>query len=166
MGSAPRQPVKVTSQSGQVVFTGEDITQGRVLFQSAGLMEYGSVMGHGAYLGPDFTADYLRRSGTSVLHSYQNADGSDAGDALVKEFRTNRFDPNTGTLVFTDAQVAAFNEMQAHYATFFGSEATQNGLRSNAITDPQQIRERVRCRAHQYPTRRGGTDISLAGTVA
>ncbi|MEO9220683.1 MAG: cbb3-type cytochrome c oxidase subunit I, partial [Mycobacteriaceae bacterium] len=139
--SSMPQPVKVTSQSGQVVFTGEDITAGQVLFQSAGLMEYGSVMGHGAYLGPDFTADYLRRSGTSVLQSYQNAGGSDARDALVKEFRTNRYDPNTGTLVFTDAQVAAFNELQAHYATFFGADASQNGLRSNAITDPQQIRE-------------------------
>ena len=32
------------------------------MFLNNGLMEYGSVLGHGAYLGPDYTADYLRRA--------------------------------------------------------------------------------------------------------
>ena len=36
------------------------------MFLHNGLMEYGSVFGHGAYLGPDFTADYLRRSSDFV----------------------------------------------------------------------------------------------------
>ena len=29
-------------------------------------MEYGSIFGHGAYLGPDFTADYLHRAAQSA----------------------------------------------------------------------------------------------------
>ena len=40
------------------------------MFLHNGLMEYGSAFGHGAYLGPDFTADYLRRaveSGQAVV---------------------------------------------------------------------------------------------------
>jgi nitric oxide reductase subunit B len=34
--------------------------------QAVVLMEYGSVFGHGAYLGPDYTADYLRRASDQV----------------------------------------------------------------------------------------------------
>ena len=50
-------PDKVVTESGQVLFTGADITRGQELFQARGLHEYGSVVGHGAYLRPDYTAD-------------------------------------------------------------------------------------------------------------
>ena len=43
--------------------------QGQQVFLHNGLMEYGSVFGHGAYLGPDYTADYLRRSSDFVRRS-------------------------------------------------------------------------------------------------
>ena len=50
-------PDKVVSESGRLLFTGDDITRGQQLFQARGLMEYGSILGHGAYLGPDYTAE-------------------------------------------------------------------------------------------------------------
>jgi nitric oxide reductase subunit B len=40
------------------------------VFVNNGLMEYGSVFGHGAYLGSDYTADYLRRAANFVRGSY------------------------------------------------------------------------------------------------
>ena len=54
------QPQKVVTESGEPLFTTQDITEGQKLFQARGLMEYGSILGHGGYLGPDFTAEYLR----------------------------------------------------------------------------------------------------------
>ena len=54
-----------STQSGGVLFTGNDVSQGQQVFLHNGLMEYGSVFGHGAYLGPDYTADYLRRVGAT-----------------------------------------------------------------------------------------------------
>ena len=48
--------------NGQLLFTGEDVSAGQEVFLKNGLMEYGSIFGHGAYLGPDFTADYLHRA--------------------------------------------------------------------------------------------------------
>ncbi len=54
-------PGRVVSETGQTIFTGEDILLGQQQFLTYGLMEYGSIYGHGAYLGPDFTADYLHR---------------------------------------------------------------------------------------------------------
>src|SRR5262249_16376752 len=54
-------PGKVVGPDVQVVFTRADVIAGQKIFLRNGLMEYGSIFGHGAYLGPDFTADYLRR---------------------------------------------------------------------------------------------------------
>ena len=46
----------------QVLFTRDDIVGGMNVFQRYGVMEYCSVYGHGAYLGPDFSAEYLHKS--------------------------------------------------------------------------------------------------------
>ena len=62
----PPMPQRVVSPQGVVLYTGEDISKGQQVFLHNGLMEYGSVFGHGAYLGPDFTADYLRRASEIV----------------------------------------------------------------------------------------------------
>jgi nitric oxide reductase subunit B len=58
----PPIPLRVVDGTGQVLFTDADVQAGQQVFLRNGLMEYGSIFGHGAYLGPDFTADYLRRS--------------------------------------------------------------------------------------------------------
>ena len=70
------QPDQVLDLQGEVVFTGEDITTGQQIFLRRGLQQYGSIMGHGGYLGPDYTADYLRRSSTLVLDDLQSSPGS------------------------------------------------------------------------------------------
>src|SRR5207247_5938309 len=54
----PPIPRTVMGQDNQVLFTRQDVQAGQGVFLRNGLMEYGSVFGHGAYLGPDFTADY------------------------------------------------------------------------------------------------------------
>ncbi|MGH9725864.1 MAG: nitric-oxide reductase large subunit, partial [Candidatus Acidiferrales bacterium] len=66
----PPIPQRVVDPSGQVIFTGEDITAGQEVFLRNGLMEYGSIFGHGAYLGPDFTADYLHRAALISIDHY------------------------------------------------------------------------------------------------
>ena len=48
--------------NGAVLFTGDDVFRGQLVFEKYGLMEYGTIFGHGAYLGPDFTADYIERA--------------------------------------------------------------------------------------------------------
>jgi len=53
--SHPPVPKQVVDANGKVLFTGSDISHGQQAFLNHGLMEYGSVLGHGAYLGPDYT---------------------------------------------------------------------------------------------------------------
>ncbi len=46
----PPIPARVTDDSGHVLFTRTDILAGQAVFLRNGLMEYGSIFGHGAYL--------------------------------------------------------------------------------------------------------------------
>ena len=137
----PPIPERVVDPEGNVVYTGEDVTAGQEVFLRNGIMEYGSIFGHGAYLGPDFTADYLRRSALSVRDSY-GGEGSDrAAASTVEDFKENRYDPDTGTLELTAPQAVAFEELREHYGEFFGEPSTRNGLRPEAISDPEEIRQ-------------------------
>src|ERR1039457_3173251 len=49
--NAPPIPEQATDVTGTVVFTGADIQMGQEVFLKYGLMEHGSLWGHGAYLG-------------------------------------------------------------------------------------------------------------------
>ena len=52
-------PERVVGPDGALLFTAAGIQQGQGLFRKRGLMDYGTVLGHGAYLGPDYTAEAL-----------------------------------------------------------------------------------------------------------
>ena len=58
---APPLPDRVVTEAGAVVLTGDDIELGRRVWQSAGGMQLGSIWGHGGYVAPDWTADWLHR---------------------------------------------------------------------------------------------------------
>ena len=101
----------------------------------------GSIFGHGGYLGPDYTADYLRRAALSVRESYGGGGSDRATAQTVRDFKQNRYDPETQTLQFTGPQAAAFEDVREHYRGFFSEPTTKYGLRPEAITDPQEIKE-------------------------
>ena len=107
---SPPLPARVVSDSGRVIFTEKDIRDGQEAFLTYGLMQYGSVYGHGAYLGPDFTADYLHRSALEMRRAY----GGDtaAEERTRRELRENRYDPATDVLTWTDAQAKAFDVLR------------------------------------------------------
>ena len=69
----PPTPQRVVDPQGRCSTPAADIRKGQQVFLHNGLMEYGSVFGHGAYLGPDFTADYLRRASDFVTQGYGGA---------------------------------------------------------------------------------------------
>jgi nitric oxide reductase subunit B len=137
----PPIPDRVVAPSGRVVFTGEDVKAGQGVFLKNGLMQYGSIFGHGAYLGPDYTADYLRRSALSVRESYGGEGSDEAAVRTVEDFKENRYDPESRTLEFTAAQAAAFGELRGYYEDYFGEPTTRYGLRPEAIENSGEIRQ-------------------------
>lgn len=137
--SAP-VPQRFVTPDGTPVFTGEDVLAGQEIFLRNGLMEYGSVYGHGAYLGPDYTADYLRRSALFVRERLGGEDNASAAARTVKAFKENRYDPATGTAILTPEQAAAFEALTKHYHATFSAPTTEHGLRPSAIADPADTR--------------------------
>ena len=116
------QPAKVVTANGETLFTTEDITAGQKIFQARGLMEYGSILGHGGYLGQDFTAEYLRMEVDSVRDQLA-ADGVADPDTAARDMlRTNKYDSRTGVLTWTDEEATAYDGAMAYYARIFGPE--------------------------------------------
>ena len=65
----PPFPNKVVTEKGETLFEGQDIKDGQNVWQSVGGQTVGSVWGHGAYVAPDWTADYLHRESELMLNA-------------------------------------------------------------------------------------------------
>ena len=65
--SMPPFPTKVVTTDGTVLFEGQDIKDGQNVWQSIGGQTVGSIWGHGAYIAPDWNADYLHRESVLML---------------------------------------------------------------------------------------------------
>jgi nitric oxide reductase subunit B len=62
----PPIPARIVSSNGVVVVADGDIGRGQNVWQALGGMEVGSIWGHGSYVAPDWTADWLHREATFV----------------------------------------------------------------------------------------------------
>ncbi|HHY73565.1 MAG TPA: nitric-oxide reductase large subunit [Bacillus bacterium] len=129
-GNAPR-PVAVTNANGDVLLTKESIMGGQAVFQKYGLMDYGTVLGHGSYMGPDYTAEALRvytegmqdfKAEEEYGTPYKELSSDEQAiikDRVIKEMRENRYDAGTDTLPLTDAQVYGLEQVRAYYQNVF-----------------------------------------------
>ncbi|HEU5455675.1 MAG TPA: cbb3-type cytochrome c oxidase subunit I, partial [Nocardioides sp.] len=134
-------PEQVVGPDGQVVYTHDDVTAGQQIFLRRGLQQYGSVMGHGAYLGPDYTAEYLRISADHIGGELSDSGQQEPAAAVEEMLRENRYDEATGELEFTAEQVSAFEDATEYYAGYFGTDSTKYGLIPRMITDPEEIQQ-------------------------
>lgn len=63
---APPIPQQVTSNNGTVIFSEGQVTRGQQAWLSSGGQQVGSVWGHGSYLAPDWSADWLHREAIAL----------------------------------------------------------------------------------------------------
>src|SRR6187397_2346560 len=63
----PPIPDRIVTTSGESVIDAGEIAKGQNVWQSLGGMEVGSIWGHGSYVAPDWTADYLHRESLFIL---------------------------------------------------------------------------------------------------
>jgi nitric oxide reductase subunit B len=137
----PPIPAAVVTTQGDTVYTAEDIERGRQVWQSIGGQQLGSIWGHGAYVAPDWTADWLHREATAWLDlqareqtSQAFADLSEDQQAalaaqLRPKLRTNTFDPGTQRITITPERAAAIAEVKQHYVSLFGNDPASQPLR-------------------------------------
>ncbi|MGE5295320.1 MAG: nitric-oxide reductase large subunit [Solirubrobacterales bacterium] len=140
----PPIPANVLDESGQVIFTGQDILAGQHVFRKYGLMQHGTIFGHGAYLGPDFTAEYLHKAAQAMLAFYTGSQAGEISPAVrqrvQEEMKRNTWNAQTDTVTYSPGQVHAWRTMTEYYAAWFGPTGQQEGLRRPSIVDPQEVR--------------------------
>lgn len=151
----PPIPSRVVDERGQVLFRGEDVTRGQNVWQSLGGQQIGSIWGHGAYVAPDWTADYLHREAEFILASWASASAAESFAALPAEtqaslrerlrsfLRTNRYAPETGTLKLEPERVAALEASVAHYTSIFRDGKEAYAIPPGALRDPDRARAMV-----------------------
>ena len=83
---APPMPDRVVSTSGEILFERGDIERGRQVWQAMGGMQLGSIWGHGSYVAPDWTADWVHREAVATLDIRANR----AYSARYKELNSER----------------------------------------------------------------------------
>ena len=113
------------------------------VFQRYGVMEYGSVYGHGAYLGPDFTAEYLHKSAEFLIEAYGGApvSGLSARERVVAELHKSTYDPKEDSLAWSGPRAVAHKMMVEHYRSIFFAKQTRGGAQAEWITNPDDIRK-------------------------
>ncbi|HSR65258.1 MAG TPA: nitric-oxide reductase large subunit [Xanthomonadaceae bacterium] len=155
----PPIPENVVSTDGSVVFTRADIEEGQEVWQSMGGMQLGSIWGHGAYVAPDWSADWLHREAMQLLDMWARADDSMASYAqldveqqaalrgrLQQVMRRNTYDPVTATITLDRDRVIAISNVAAHYESLFGNDPATAALRDayamkdDTVPDPQHRR--------------------------
>jgi nitric oxide reductase subunit B len=151
--NAPPIPDKVVDAQGTTLFTGEDIRSGQALFLRYGLMNNGSIWGHGAYLGPDYSALALHRMGEDTAHAISQQQHGRPPEQLDEMERAalqaqtavvmkaNRYDPATGTLQMTAPQAQAYQRQVGYWKDYFTVSARNGGLKPDLITDPTELHQ-------------------------
>src|SRR5215471_11970163 len=81
----PPVPATTVADDGAVLFTRDDVFNGQLAFGRFGLMQYGTIFGHGAYLGPDFTADYIERAREAMRRYYGVRATTDAEARIIED---------------------------------------------------------------------------------
>jgi len=149
---APPIPARVVSESGQMIFTGADVIAGQEVFLKYALMENGTVWGHGAYLGPDFTAEHIHEIALDASDNLARREygrnfrdlGVPKRAAVTAEvtqlLKDNRYHRRTGTLVFTPAQASAYRSQIERWRRYFANPATNAGLPTRYFKRPDDVR--------------------------
>jgi nitric oxide reductase subunit B len=127
---APPIPSRVETTTGEVLYTKSDIQRGQNVWQSLGGMQQGSIWGHGAYLAPDWSADWLHREAQALLEIASNKDHlnlpsnpelqKDIDIVLLKsELRKNSFNPESEVITVSQDRAKAIQQVAAHYSGLF-----------------------------------------------
>ncbi len=145
---APPIPEKVVAANGQTVFTKQQILDGQNVWQSMGGQEVGTIWGHGAYVAPDWSADWLHREATFILDRWAQTGYGTNYTALAHPeqaqlrarlqdaIRANSYNASTGEITLFPERVEAIRSVSTHYDALFGDDPALHKLRdAYAIPD-------------------------------
>lgn len=152
--NAPPFPEQYVSQSGKSVITKADILEGQSAWQSTGGMELGSIMGHGAFQAPDWTADWLHRELVAWLNisaqqkfgkpytALSSAQQAELKALMTEEYRNGSRLNENGSVVLSDTRIKAIEEVAPYYISLYGNDPSMIetrdhfAMKNNTLPDP------------------------------
>jgi nitric oxide reductase subunit B len=158
----PPIPKQVVTPDGTVLFTEKDIEMGQNVWQSIGGQELGSIWGHGAYVAPDWTADWLHRESLWMLNSWAKKDYKKSysslndetkaalRERLKNEIRKNTYNAESKEIVVSPLRAAAIKNIGQYYISLFSDDPALDKLRDayampkNVIKDPARLQAFVK----------------------
>ena len=132
---------QVVDDQGKVLYSAEQVKHGQAAWLSAGGQQLGTVWGHGSYVAPDWSADWLHREAVALQNLFAQKDfGKDYAaldfaakahvDALVKsELRTNTYTEQGNKVTLSAIRAEAVRQVAAHFSGLFGDEEKYAKLR-------------------------------------
>jgi nitric oxide reductase subunit B len=151
--NAPPIPATVTDPAGAVLFTSDDVAAGQQVFLKHGLMNNGTIWGHGGYLGPDFSAQYLHNWALDAAEQNAQArfgrpygelsksDQAGIDGMVAATMGQNNYDAATGKLTLDPAGAESFKRQISYWRDYFVHPAGNGGLIAQAVSDPQELRQ-------------------------
>jgi nitric oxide reductase subunit B len=148
----------VVDASGNELFTRGEILDGQNVWQSMGGQEVGTVWGHGAYVAPDWSADWLHRESMYMLDKlamdsfgkpYDQVSAENQASlrvTLQKDLRKNSYDPSTRVLTVSNLRAEAIAANSKYYSGLFTNDPASAQYREaysipdNAIKDPARLK--------------------------
>lgn len=150
----PPIPKQIITSDQRVILIGSEIEAGQNVWQSLGGMELGSIWGHGSYVAPDWSADWLHRECMFILNSWSSTEYDDPQyenlgieqKAVLKTrlsamMRQNTYDPGTGSLTISAVRAAAIDSLSRYYADIFANGRSGYAIPAGALTDPTALRQ-------------------------
>jgi nitric oxide reductase subunit B len=150
---APPIPSEVATTEGTVLIPDGQIMDGQNVWQAMGGMQVGSIWGHGSYVAPDWTADYLHREALFILNEWTGGQYGKDGSSLPSEqraavlqrlqdlMRRNTYDEATGRLTIDPVRARAFEDNLKHYTDVFSNGRAEYAVQRNAQSDPARLRQ-------------------------
>ena len=150
---APPIPNSVVTADGTQLIAPEQISDGQNVWQAMGGMQVGSIWGHGSYVAPDWTADYLHRESLFILNEWSGGRfGTDGLSVPATErasllarlqelIRKNTYDPATGRLLVDPVRARAFESNLKHYSDIFTNGSKDYAIQRDAQSDPDKLRK-------------------------
>jgi nitric oxide reductase subunit B len=144
---APPVPDRVVATDGRVVFEAGEIQRGQDVWRSFGGMELGSIWGHGAYVAPDWTADWLHRELLGVLEAWSSKTPYDAlapeaqaglRERLTREYRVNTY--ASGTITVSPERARAIENNVSYYTSLFANGRDEYALPRGTVADSARAR--------------------------
>ena len=147
----PPIPGAASTRAGALVLDGAAIKRGQEAWQQIGGQELGSVWGHGAYVAPDWTADWLHREAVAVLDFWSAREDGKPYAQLAPErqaalrsrlaaaFRTNSWDAARDTVTLEDARAQVYPVLAAQTAAVFRDGVDAYAIPAGALRDPQML---------------------------